>query len=67
MVTFNNNGTSVNGTFDLLLPFVIIANLIWLARKRSKIVYASLLLCVISVIGALVMIKYGLTGFAGGS
>ncbi len=65
MVVFSNNGDSVNGFLDLLLPFLVIANLVWLYKQRNWAVYSSLLLCVLSVVGAIIMIEHGLTGFSG--
>jgi hypothetical protein len=57
VVKFSNNANSVNGFFDLLLPLLIIANLVWAVWKRKKMAYISLALCMISILGVIVMLK----------
>ena len=54
---FSNNANSVNGFFDLLLPLLIIANSVWAVRKRKRMAYLSLALCIVSILGVIIMFK----------
>lgn len=48
---------SINAYPDLLLPFLLVANLYWAVRRHTKASYVSLSLCIVSVIGIVLMLK----------
>lgn len=54
--TTNLNPPSPNGYFDLLLPILFILNLIWFIKARNKISVISSLLCLFSIVAAIVML-----------
>lgn len=46
-----------NFYFDLTLPLLLVLNLVWAVRSKTRLAYISLALCTISIVGAAVMLS----------
>jgi hypothetical protein len=56
LVASSSERGKINGYFDLLLPLLFAANLAWIIKRRNRTTFVSLLLCLVSVIGMVVML-----------
>ena len=57
IVASSSDRNAINGFPDLLLPVLLIANLVWVIRRKDMTASVSLLLCAVSIIGMVVMLK----------